>query len=201
MAVTGAARQAVGAWARDLLARDIVILDTETTGLWPEDEIVEIAALNCAGEVLINQRIRPVDPTRLLKRDKRGTCAADIHGIYPHMLEGAPSFAVIYPKLRELLSLRPVVIYNADYDTKMLAQDCARHRLALPLMNATCAMKQFAAFWGEMNYERGGYRWFKLEMACSMAGVRLSDFDDQAHSALGDCNRTLALMQAMAASE
>jgi DNA polymerase-3 subunit epsilon len=191
-------RSAVSAWARQILDSDIVVLDTETTGLWPEDEIVEIAVVDRNGKVLLNQRIQPLDPSRLLKRDKRGTCAADIHGIRPHMLEREPRFPDIAPALQDLLFMKPVVIYNAEYDTRMLNQDYARHRLAPPLYHADCAMTRFAEYWGEWNHARGSYRWFKLEMACSSMRIPAAQFSDHAHSALGDCLRTLALLKAMA---
>ncbi len=185
-------------WARQTLAQDIVVLDTETTGLWPEDEIVEIAAIDRDGAVLINQRIQPLDPGRLLKRDRKGTSASDIHGIMPYMLEGEPGFPEIHPTLQNVLLMKTVVIYNAQYDTKMLAQDYARHHLAPPLYSPECAMLRFAEYWGEPNTERGGYRWCKLELACSRMNIPATAFDDHAHSALGDCLRTLALLKAMA---
>lgn len=187
-------------WARRMLAQNIAVLDTETTGLWSEDEIVEIAAIDRDGKVLLDQRIQPIDSSRLLKRDRRGTCAADIHGILPEMLEGKPRFPEVYPALNDILFMRPVVIYNAAYDTKMLDQDYARHHLTPPLYQAECAMLRFAEYRGEINYERGGgYRWFKLEVACRQMGIPADDFAGQAHSALGDCLRTLALLKAMAA--
>ncbi|HYO89483.1 MAG TPA: 3'-5' exonuclease [Candidatus Limnocylindrales bacterium] len=193
-------RGEVTEWARGILAQDIVILDTETTGLWPEDEIVEIAAISRDGAVLINQRIQPIDSGRLLKRDKRGTSASDIHGILPHMLEHEPRFPEVYPRLQDVLFMKPVIIYNAAYDTKMLAQDYARHHLAPPLYFPDCAMLRFAEFWGEENTERGGYRWCKLELACSRMSIPAHAFENHAHSALGDCLRTLALLKALAAS-
>ena len=186
-------------WARRMLDRDIVILDTETTGLWPEDEIVEIAVIDRDGTVLLDQRIQPMNPARLLKRDaKSGRCAMDIHGITPAMLEGQPRFSEIYDRLTDLLRLKPVVIYNAEYDTRMLAQDCARHGLYLPLFSAGCAMKQFAAWAGQPGRKLGEYRWVKLEQAVTMLGVPRDQFDEHAHSALGDCRRTLAVLQGLA---
>jgi len=188
-------------WARAMLDEDFVILDTETTGLWPEDEIVEIAVIDRAGTALLNQRIQPENPARLLKRDKRGVCAADIHGIMPAMLEGQPHFPEVYEQLRRVISLRPLVIYNADYDMKMLDQDCARHGLPMPLVNPACAMKQFAAWQGMPGKYPGEYRWVKLEEAVTILGVKRGTFGGEAHSALGDCRRTLAVLQGMAQAE
>ena len=197
--VTQVARAQASDWARKMLDQEIVILDTETTGLWPEDEIVEIAVIDRAGAVLLNQRIRPQNPARLLKRDsKTGRCATDIHGITPVMLETAPGFPEVYDRLRPLIALRPLIIYNADYDMKMLSQDCGRHGLPLPLVNPACAMRQFAAWRGVRGKYPGEYRWVKLEEAVMLLDVDPGGFDEDAHSALGDCRRTLAVLQGMA---
>ena len=199
MAVTHISRTSASTWERAILDRDFVILDTETTGLWPEDEIVEIAVINGQGEVLLDQRIEPVNPSRLLKRDQKGTCAADIHGIYPSMLKGMPAFPEVFRQLLPHISLRPVVIYNADYDLKMLGQDCARHGLQLPLLQSDCAMKQFAAWNGQPGRMPGEYRWVRLEQAVTLVGTPSASFELHAHSALGDCLRTLAVLRGMAA--
>lgn len=199
MAAAQLARRQASEWARTMLDEDFVILDTETTGLWPEDEIVEIAVIDRAGAVLLNQRIHPQDPARLLKRDaKSGICAADIHGIMPNMLEDQPRFPEVYERLRSFISLKPLVIYNADYDMKMLNQDCARHGLAMPLVSPVCAMKQFAAWRGIPGKYPGEYRWAKLEEAVILLGVESDSFGEDVHSALGDCQRTLAVLTGMA---
>lgn len=198
---SSAARAEAVAWARRMLDRESVILDTETTGLSAEDEIVEIAVIDLSGEVLLEQRIQPRNPARLLVRDARsGRCAADIHGIRPEMLDGQPGFPQVYERLTDVLRLKPVVIYNADYDTRMLAQDCARYGLYLPLFSAHCAMKQFAAWKGIPGRNPGEYRWHKLDDAVLALNVPMNQFDEHAHSALGDCRRTLAVLKAMAAS-
>jgi len=43
-------------------SRDFVILDTETTGLYDDDEIVSIAIINSDGQTLLNQLVKPVRP-------------------------------------------------------------------------------------------------------------------------------------------
>ncbi len=56
-------------WARDLLARPAhswVLLDTETTGLGDQAEVVQIGVINGAGKVLVDNRLvkptLPIDP-------------------------------------------------------------------------------------------------------------------------------------------
>ncbi len=59
-----------------------------------------------------------------------------------------------------------------------------------------CAMLQYAEYAGDWDDWHGNYRWHKLEAACRRSGI--PDPDAPAHSALGDCLRTLALVQYLA---
>jgi hypothetical protein len=50
-------------WARELMGRqDWVLLNTETTGLGPDDEVVEIAVLDPTGRALLDTLVRPPRP-------------------------------------------------------------------------------------------------------------------------------------------
>lgn len=58
MSARGSARQAAVRWAIDIVGRDdVVYLDTETTGLGPDAEIVDIAVVDQAGRVLLNSLV------------------------------------------------------------------------------------------------------------------------------------------------
>ena len=74
-------------------ADDIRILDSETTGLDAGyNEIIELAVIDGRGKVLIDTRIKPLHPERMLERGESGICASDIHGIKPEVLADAPTF-------------------------------------------------------------------------------------------------------------
>lgn len=62
------------AWARGAISDpDVVFLDTETTGLGAQAEIVDIAAIDGHGQILMDTLVRP---TRSIPRE-----ASNIHGI------------------------------------------------------------------------------------------------------------------------
>ena len=52
-----------------------------------------------------------------------------------------------------------------------------------------------AAVWGDWSEYWGNYTWLKLEGACWYAGVQV---DAEAHSATGDCLRTLGVLKSIA---
>lgn len=170
-------------WAREILT-NCLILDTETSGLSSGyNEIIEIAVINHAGDVLLNTRVKPLRPERILEANS-GRSAYDIHGIHPDALTDAPTFPQVYTRLRSLLADQRVVSYNAAYDTAMLAGDCEAHGLdALAMDDWECAMLQYAQYFGAWSDYWHSYRWQPL---------------NGGHSALEDCQAVLELLKEMA---
>lgn len=188
-------------WAADLMNNPFLVFDTETTGVQDDDEIVRIAIVNNLEQVMMDQLIKPSQEglTRLSQKDpKRGLSPQDIHGITAEMLKDAPDFALQYGKILDLLYPLPAVAYNADYDVRLLAQDCKRHSKGIVWgqFEPQCAMKQYAAFAGEWNSFQGNWKWHKLEDACKREGLEVLD----AHDPVNDCRMTLALIKHMAAA-
>ena len=169
-------------WARFLLARDPdswVILDTETTGLGPQAEVVQIGVINGRGDVLMDNVL--VRPKGRIEPD-----AARIHHITEEMVANAPSFLEVLPRLQDIVRNKLLVIYNAEYDLRLLAQSAQAHNAMpyLPYGGCDCAMLRYAEWVGEWNDYHNSFRWQKL------AGGD--------HSALGDCTATLAVIEKMA---
>ncbi len=56
-------REIAIAWANGIVSRrDVLYLDTETTGLGSQAEIVEIAVVDGAGRTVLNRLVRPTSP-------------------------------------------------------------------------------------------------------------------------------------------
>ncbi len=175
---------AAAQWARDLLAGEFLILDTETTGLTSvHDEIVQIAVISQAGDVLLDTYVQPQRPERLTRRTDDGVSASDINGITPELLVKAPTWPEVYARLIEIITGKQVIIYNAAFDEAMIAGDCKRHGIAPAELDATCAMEMYAQFVGDYSFYWGNYRWQPL------AG---------GHTALADCRACLDVIRKMA---
>jgi DNA polymerase-3 subunit epsilon len=157
------ARREAIAWAATLAAHpDVLFLDSETTGLTGQAEIVELAIVDGRGAILLDTLVRPDGPipAEVIR----------IHGIDDAMVAGAPRWTVVYPQLLALLASRPVVVYNAEFDLRMVNQTNARHGFP-PLPAAWhCAMRRYAAFGADWNAKYGNYRLFKLEAALAGFG-------------------------------
>jgi DNA polymerase III subunit epsilon len=118
-----------------------LILDTETTGLEPEDTVYSLAIINTAGETLFHSLIHPESPM--------SPQAQAIHGLEPADLEQAPRFAEVWEHVKPLLVNQPFAAYNSDFDARMLASSAHKTGVHLPLgwaEKAVCLMDLYAAY-------------------------------------------------------
>ena len=110
----------------------IIFLDTETTGLDADDEIVEIAIIDDNENVLVNTLVRPIN-------QNEWPGAENIHGISPTDVKNAPTQAHISDDIRDAVRDRRVVIYNAKYDSQYLPELESAGEIS-------CCMEQFTEF-------------------------------------------------------
>lgn len=180
-------RQSVIEWAHAVvLDASAVFLDTETTGIGPGAEVVDLAVVRLDGTVVLDTLIKPRRP---IPAD-----ASRIHGIYDRDVAGAPSWEQVFPLLLDAIGHRRVVVYNADYDQGVITGCCRACGLNLPLSRWECAMKAYAAYAGEPStHSRGGYRWFKLDQAARAFGIRPGG-----HRALADAEACRRLVHSLA---
>lgn len=184
------ARQQAIAFARDKLREKPVYLDTETTGLERSSEIVEISVVDDDNQVLFSSLVRPSQPIP--------AAATHIHGITDSMVQDARPWPVIWSLARSFLIGRPVIIYNAEYDLRLMQQSHMRYRLPWrENLNSICAMQLYAQFRGEWDSYRRSYRIFKLEDAGRASRISLPN----AHRADADALLTRALFHYIAEQE
>ena len=122
--------------------------------------------------------------------------ATDIHGIDDVAVADAPTWDEVYPLVGRILdSYGPVVVYNADFDRRVLSQTNALY--GLPDFDAEwhCSMRQFAAYVGIWHDRYDTWRWHKLMTALDMVGGRLPAVQ---HRALQDTEASRQIVQAMA---
>ena len=154
------------------------VMDTETTGLKSDDEMVQLCVLDQDGIVLIDTLFKPSEPIPAE--------VSAIHGITNDMVADAPLFTDLYPVIKEIMLRAVVCIYNADFDNRIFDQTCSKYRLPFIEYKSVCIMKAYTA-------RRLTTKWFNLAAACQNEGVALNN----AHSALGDTTATLNLTKIM----
>src|SRR5439155_14944958 len=92
------------------------VIDVETTGLEPGvDEIIEVAAVKCSGDDVLETFEQLVKPRHSLPlKTTRLTRITD------GMLAGAPRFSEIAPDLVRFVKSYPLVGHSIGFDLKML---------------------------------------------------------------------------------
>lgn len=142
--------------AYDWLSLAPLFLDTETTGLDNTAEALEIGLTDASGQVVFETRLKPTVAI--------GAQAAAVHGISEQALCGAPSWTDVARQLRHAIGDRPVIIFNARFDIRILKQTAAAHSDPadwLEELTVYCAMELAAGYYGATN------RYGTISLACA----------------------------------
>lgn len=171
-----------------LYSEDSVILDTETTGFSQSSEIIEICITDTVGNVLLSTLVKP---KRKMRADNK---AVAVHGITNEMLADAPKWPEIHEQVAGLLAGKNVIIYNAEFDSRLLAQTAAKYGLQLPEFKTECAMVLYGFWAGEKNQYGNGFKRHKLSSAAERLGVEING---HSHRAETDCLTVAMILKKM----
>lgn len=155
-----------------------IVLDTETTGLRPEDghRIVEIGAV----ELIDGKRTGKVFHAYLNPQRSMPEEAFKVHQLSEKFLSDKPLFKDVADDFIKFIKNSDVLIHNADFDIKFLNSELDivnKGKLWEHINNATCTLKMSRRLFSK---ERG----HKLDDMCKRLGVDNSG--RTAHGALLD---------------
>ena len=176
------------AWGRLLGRDDVLIVDTETTGLGENAEVIEVAVIDTAGHVRLNALALPQAPGEIPAQALR------VHGISRADLArgGARPWTEVHEELVGVLApAKFVLAYNVAFDQRLLQQTAERHGLAIPKKRWRCIRNDYRMLMAG--------RQLHLAQAVEREGVR--GIPGRAHRALHDCRRVLGVMEAFVLQE
>lgn len=165
-----------------------VILDTETTGVDDRAQVVEVGIIDSNGQELYNQLICPtvpIDPS-----------ASAVNGITQEMLRDQPSFAQELDKIISIVGGRRVMCYNTPFDYRLMIQSAQTSHQKQDLrrmFEGSMDMMQIFMDYIKIPASRG----LSLKLSEAAELMRIESVQD--HRAVGDCQMTLALYNAVAA--
>lgn len=134
-----------------------LFLDTETTGLNRNDEVIEIAIVDINENVLID--------TLIHTKKRISENAYDVHLISQSDLEEQPRFREIEQLINKLVENRSVWIYNKNFDIEKMNKSSSKNWLFNP-SNINCVMSL------AMSRFTDGYYGISLENACHRLGLK-----------------------------
>ena len=160
---------------------DVLIVDTETTGLGPRSEIVELAVIDTTGTLRFAAPVMP--------QGRISGAASDIHGLTRARLRelGAKPWPEHHAEVHALLSGRLMIGWNVGFDERMIRQTCERYGLPMPRL----AFFDMLAFYRRSGPERDRY---SLGNVLHAEGLQ---WEGTAHRAEADARAVLAIMRSL----
>ena len=151
--------------AQKALKKNIVVLDTETTGLGPGAEIIEISCVGRDGEILLDTMVQPRGPIE--------PEAQEVNGIRQQDLADWPPMEIVMDRLEPVLAAADVIAsYNLAFDHRLLQQSVGAAYHLPRGADRLCIMETYAAYQGEWDDWFDNYRWHRLATAMENCGAR-----------------------------
>jgi len=176
-----------------MLPKQMLVIDTETTGLGDDAVILEIAVVAYSDAEdpapIFQSLVRP--PAHITAWPD----AQAIHGITPDMLQDAPAWPDIWPRLLEIFEGRQLASYNWEFEKRMLRSTHLvwaidnQSEEVFSMEPGICLMKAFC-LWKEGD----GGKWWKLVDAATALDIPQ---EGQAHRAAADAMMAARLVLAM----
>lgn len=165
-----------------------IVLDTETTGLKPEegDRIVEVGCVELQDGMATGRSLhRYLNPERDVPEE-----AVRVHGLDAERLRGEPRFADIAAELLAFLGEARLVIHNAEFDVGFLNMELTR--LGHAPIEASRVVDTLALARREL--PRQGYGGpYSLDALCRHLGI--AGRPDRLHGALLDAGLLVKVYQ------
>ena len=157
------------------MKKNYIYVDTETTGLHEDDELLSISILDDQDICLFDSLIRPVTKTSW-------TEAMQVNGISPDMVKNAPTYDQLKNHLSDLFIGKSVVAYNLAFESSFLKEPLAHAK------SKHCCMLAYADF-KKLPPSNNHYK-YKLHKLVDAVKQCNPDFKFKSHNSLEDCKAT-----------
>ncbi|EKR9081861.1 ead/Ea22-like family protein [Salmonella enterica] len=184
------------------LNSDYLIIDTETTGLDNNAEVIEIAIINMHGDVLLNSLVKPTCsiPAAVTK----------INNITDEMVADAPLWRDVFPVILNIIDGKKWLAWNSKFDARLIIQtgvitgyfeDLPASKIldiAAKINDSQIDAKAVYDQWyGEFDSKRNNFKRQSLATAAERHNVSVNG----AHRALADCMMVLGVLNAVCHSD
>lgn len=158
--------------------RNIIVIDTETTGLEFTSDVLQVSIIDFEGNTLFDKYMKPIHTTEW-------PIAESIHGISPEMVKDLPTIEHYKEEVQNIINAADLIIgYNINYDMGILRDK----GISFKNKEISDVMLTFAEVYGEWNEYYQNYKWQKLTKCAEYYGY---EWEENAHNSLGDVKATL----------
>jgi DNA polymerase III epsilon subunit-like protein len=153
--------------ARNLIQLRPMFLHCKTTGAGEVAEVVEIAILDITGTPLVDELVKPKRHIRQI--------ASDEHGITDEMINFAPKWAEVLPKVEEVLMGKHVCLYDLVEEMQALKNSNFNNhnRWIFDEGKFIGLMDLFSRYKNERDSRTGALLTYTLEDAARQLGIDL----------------------------
>jgi DNA polymerase-3 subunit epsilon len=151
--------------ARNLLQERPLFLHSKTTGGLDLAEVVEIAILDSSGKPVVDELIKP-------KRHIRAV-ATEEHGVTDDMVESAPRWAEVLPRVEEVLLGNKICVFDPVSEILALQNSYKNihQRWVLDESSFYSLTDLFSRYRNERDPHTGLYMSYTLQEAACLVGI------------------------------
>lgn len=147
---------------------NVLILDTETTGFYKTDQVIELGIIDLDGNILFEEKFKPTVPISI--------GATQAHGITKQDLLYCSTWKDSHQRIAALLKNKLVLAYNSNFDYRLMQQTAQAFNCQLPYFEVQDVMKH-------AKVETGSKKNISL--------ATVTGETNQSHRAVDDCLLTL----------
>lgn len=161
-----------------MLNKNIIVIDTETTGLSFDSDLLQVSIIDGYGKTLFDSYMKPIHATEWKE-------AEAVNGISPEMVKDLPTIEYYKEQIQDIIDTADVIIgYNVNFDLGILGDK----GITFEDKQISDVMLDFAEIYGEWNEYYQNYKWQKLTKCADYYGYQ---WEEDAHNSLGDVKATL----------
>ncbi len=151
--------------ARNLLQERPLFLHSKTTGGSDNAEVVEIAILDSSGKPVVDELVKPKHHIR--------ANATEEHGVTDDMVDSAPRWMEILPRVEEVLIGKKICVYDPESELRALKNSYRNihQRWVLDDSKFYSLMDLFSRYRNERDPHTGIYLAYTLEQAACLVGI------------------------------
>lgn len=158
---------------------NFVVIDTETTGMTADDEVIELAVVDMDGTVLYDSTFCPVTEVNCF--------ATAVNHLTNDCLCDSPDFADEWSKIKALIDDRKILAHNGKFDKRVIKQTLEKRNIDSMVVDSLfcCCYDSLSIAKKYLNLQS-----YSLENIAHSLGIKRAE----SHRAADDCMMTLEVL-------